>query len=180
MTNRQIVPGDPITAIAWNDLLRRLNALEQRGRSRTGKGGFVPAVATPFVYQSSDGDVLIGRQVYGLSDPPTVSSEDVPIAKPYTHRPSVLFRGGHTYAYTSDFERTDTLGGNVETQVLTPEYIAPDPVGPPITPGDWIYALRAPQSSGVFYDPLGGAALAPVEWIQVNVDGRAWAKKFGT
>lgn len=169
---RPRVPGDPILARDWDDIIRRVGEIEKRFGGAGASTQFEASVAVVmFSYLDTDGDVIIANSVDAQVDPAVIHVSSLYyIAKPERHRPSILTRGGHTYVYTTDFERTDTLGGNAETQVLTPDYVA----------GDFLYAMRVSNMTGVFYDPLGGAALAPVEWIQVNVDGRAWAQKFGT
>lgn len=156
-------PGDAVLAAEWNDLLRRVRALENTFLATGAVPGSVPAIAVPFRYKSSDGDVLVCRPYLEGTE----VTEDYYLAKPYTHRPSVTTRGSHTYAYTTDFERTDTVAAVVETQVLTPAWEV----------DDIVYGIRVAYYTGVTYDP--GTGTIPIEWLALN-DGRAWAVKFGT
>lgn len=167
---RPVARGDPIRAQAWNNLAQRLTVLEQRTLRLQGAFPVAPSLV-PYRYKSSDGDVVIARRVDFTTTPNGVeSTEDTYLAKPYTMRPSVLVRGGHTYVYTTDFERVDTLAGNPETQVLTPAYEV----------DDLVWAILTVQFTGVEYDPLPAQTnLAPVSWLMDNNDGRAWAQKFG-
>lgn len=154
------VRGQPLLAVDWNDIIRRLRILE--GIVGINQQGYGLGVLTTFQYVSSDGDVILARAINDDLTP----GETFALAKPYTHRPSVLTRGGHTYSYTTDFERIDTLAGNPETQILTPGYEV----------GDIVYAVRAKKYTGVDYDP--GAGLTRVRWQQINVDGHQWAQEY--
>ena len=65
-----------------------------------------------------------------------------------------------TYNYLSDTFRTATIGGVfgfVERQVIIPNYQV----------GDLIYAT----------EPEGGTGVTGITWQDLNVDGRAWARK---
>lgn len=169
-TARRHIPGDRLPSDEWNDLLARIARLEkQRGGAASGDA-VVGAAVVPFAYGASDGDVLVCLRLLPVfGGPDDVGTENYYIAKPYTHRPSVTSRGSHSYSYNNDFERVDTIGAVVETQVLTPAYQT----------GDIVYAMQCHFHSGVEYAPPAQAT-RPLTWIQVNVDGRAWAKKFGT
>ena len=157
-----VVRGQTLRAESWNDIIRRLRLLENI--LGAGQGAGVPGVVYTFTYVASDGDII---EATGLNYDLTAGATTY-IAKPYTHRPSVTVRGGHTYAYTTDFERTDTLAGNAETQVLSLGYEA----------GDLIFAVRLNRQNGLTYNP--GTGVLNVMWQQINVDGRSWAQKFGT
>lgn len=82
------------------------------------------------------------------------------IAKPWLLRRSLTAWNGMTFTYSSDQARTATLGASTESQVVVPAYVA----------GDVIYALG---------NVIGGNSVvtaSPVNWVDVNADGRAWAK----
>ena len=154
-----VAPGSPQRADDWNDVLGRVSAIEERntqGQANT----ILQALLTEFSYSSSDGDVLLCKAINADG---TLATADEPIAKPATQRPSITTRGPHVYTYISDFERDDDLAGNVERQVLVPAYEI----------GDLIYAMRVTCFQDVVYT-------SPVHWLSVEVDGRAWAQKFGT
>lgn len=162
------VPGDRLPHAEWNDLLRRIIALERNQLKALANRVDINAPLVPFLYGASDGDVLVCLKllpVFGGAD--SGGTENYYIAKPHTHRPSVTSRGSHTYSYSTDFQRIDTVGADAETQVLTPAYET----------GDVIYAVRCEPTTGVEYSPPSQAT-RPITWLQVNVDGRAWAQKF--
>jgi hypothetical protein len=84
------------------------------------------------------------------------------VAKPYLLRRSRATWYGITYTYTTDSERTATKGVDTETQVIVPAYVA----------DDVLYIVR----------PYGGTDTVddddqPIVWLDLNVDGRAWAKE---
>ena len=163
---RRKVPGQPgPPASEWNAIRARIEALEKKLGGAQQTLTAAAAAPVPFRYKSSDGDVIVARLYIDAVE----GTEDIYIAKPYTWRPSVTSRGGHTYTYTNDYERTDELASNIETQVLTPGFEV----------NDVVFAQLCPYYTDVTYDPLGGAALAPVEWL-LMAEARTWAVKFGT
>ena len=95
----------------------------------------------------------------------SISSEggEVKVALPYLLRRTPfdgLSRNSISYTYASAIQRT---AGGSETQLITPGYVA----------GDIIYGI-----SGV----SGGTGVSdegelPVDWLDLNLDGRAWAKE---
>ena len=90
------------------------------------------------------------------------ATDAVNVAKNYKLRRTpfdTLTIGGITYTYTSDTQRT-AVGATTETQVVVPAY----------TVGDIIYASRV-SGLDVTLSSL------PLEWVDVNADGRAWAKQ---
>jgi hypothetical protein len=91
----------------------------------------------------------------------------VNIAKPYKLRASNTSASieGVTVTYTSQgpqARKAQTLVDS-EIQIIIPRYLG----------GDIIYAVKVEGNSGV--TAPGGAAL---EYIDLNVDGRAWAREF--
>ena len=83
------------------------------------------------------------------------------VAKPYLLRRSLTSWNGITFTYSSNFERTATKGGDTEDQVMVPAYVA----------DDILYIVR-PYGGTDTVDPVG----QPIVWVDLNVDGRAWAK----
>ena len=86
---------------------------------------------------------------------------DLYVAKPYLLRRSLASWNGLTFTYTSNYEREATDGVDSEDQVIVPAYVV----------DDILYIVR----------PVGGtdtvdAADNPILWLDLNVDGRAWAK----
>jgi hypothetical protein len=91
----------------------------------------------------------------------------VNIAKPYKLRASNTSASieGVTVTYTSQgpqARKAQTLVDS-EIQIIIPRYLG----------GDIIYAVKVEGNSGVTVP--GGAA---IEYIDLNVDGRAWAREF--
>ena len=75
---------------------------------------------------------------------------------------------GVSYTYTSNTARDASSGSGSESQVIVPAYVA----------GDLVYALTGiVGDTSVHETTTQGASLPqPVEWLDLNVDGRAWAK----
>lgn len=86
----------------------------------------------------------------------------ISVAKPYLLRNSIASRGGITYTYSATDTREADDGATTEDQVVVPSYIA----------GDVIYSLSIVIGSTGVTDAEGVA----VSWLDLNVDGRAWAK----
>lgn len=105
---------------------------------------------------------------------------DIFVARPFGHRVS-NFDGQSiawssdgdaftaTYAYTSATKRTKTISGTAETQVLIPYFK---------TDFDLIYAItvKEPITIGVSNTRLTDPNDAPIKLLDLNVEGRAWAK----
>lgn len=81
------------------------------------------------------------------------------VAKPYQLRNSIESRDGVTYTYTNTQERDGDDGVTQETQVVTPSYVVDD-----------IIFVVGPVTGGT------GVADA-LKWLDLNLDGRAWAVK---
>jgi hypothetical protein len=96
-------------------------------------------------------------------DGATEGTTEIVVAKPYLLRRSITSWNGISYTYTSDSERTATKSPDSETQVIVPAYVA----------DDILYIVRVSQFGTDVDDPDGN----PVYWLDLNVDGRAWAKK---
>jgi hypothetical protein len=109
---------------------------------------------------------------------------DISIARPFEHRVS-NFNGQSvayssdgdvftaTYSYTSATKRTKTVSGVAETQVLVPYFK---------TDFHLIYAVNvsAPLTAGPSNTPITDTNDNPITLLDLNVDGRAWAKLEAT
>ena len=110
---------------------------------------------------SVDGDYVICT---------TPSGATVNVAKPYLLRRTPFDgttsgRDGITFTYSSDSQREADDGTDTETQVVVPSYVS----------GDTIYAIRYPV--GGTDVTTGGSPDESVTYLDINTDGRAWAKK---
>lgn len=110
------------------------------------------------------------RGDYYLCHRPTDSTV-VYIARPSKLRKSIGSEiiGGNTitYSYVSEVSRVATFSTFFESQIVVPWHLT----------GDHIYAAKPDGGTGVVTaapDIVGDA----VEWIDLNVDGRAWALAF--
>lgn len=112
----------------------------------------------------------------------TEGTVDIYVARPFGHRLS-NFNGQSiawssdgdsftaTYSYESATKRTKTINGIAETQVLVP-YFKSD--------FDLIYAITVKEPitirSGASYARLLDPDDRPIKLLDLNVEGRAWAK----
>ncbi|MDL5054141.1 hypothetical protein QQ056_11370 [Oscillatoria laete-virens NRMC-F 0139] len=92
------------------------------------------------------------------------SSIQEKVAKPFLLRASITTRNGINYTFTDPFTRNATQASNTETQVIVPSYVANH---------DEIFAVSI-SHTGVIDS---GRELTLMD---LNIDGRAWAKKDGT
>lgn len=88
-------------------------------------------------------------------------ADNINIAKSPLLR-NIAARNGITYTYTSPVLRTAAQGVTTETQVVSPAFVV----------GDVIFAQR-----GVVGDTGVTVAGAALQWIDQNLDGRAWAQR---
>jgi len=91
------------------------------------------------------------------------------VAMPYLLRRTPfdgLERDGITYTYIGSTSRDATDGSDTERQLITPSYVA----------GDIIYAARNITGKTDVRDIND----VVIEWLDINVDGRAWAKAPST
>lgn len=105
-------------------------------------------------------------------DGDTAGSETIYIAKPAKLRQSINAEliGGNliTYTYNSDTSRTATFSTFFENQIVIPWYLT----------GDQIFAIKPIGGTGVVTaapDTVGQT----IEWLDLNIDARAWALAFG-
>lgn len=109
-----------------------------------------------FVVKSVSGDFLVCRPLSGTSS----GSSDVYVARPYLLRRTIWSgqtRNGVTYTFTDDQTRSATTGGTAITEKVTPSYQA----------NDVIYGAAS---------PAGGIGSTGIMWLDINADGRSWAK----
>jgi len=172
-----------LTAIRSRDaniLVKCLNALGQMTVARGNTNGFIysdgnivltlknisdgesfggdSATVQVYRYKSQQGDYVVCRTWDGSTEGDT----DVAIAKPMKLRNSITSATidgvGVTYSYgASKVERTATIGAVTEDQVIVPRYLV----------NDLIFATSS----------TGGTGVSGQSKIDLNVDGRAWAKK---
>jgi len=146
--------GDPIPARALNQTNRAVERLV---------GGVAPPrqVESPsarprtarFQLQSISADHLVCKTYDGT----TVGDTNINVAKPPQLRESNTAHDGHTFdTFVGGVQRT---ADSTEVQVIVPNYVALDE----------IYAIR---------DLRGGTGVTDApEWLDLNVDARAWAKQ---
>lgn len=114
-----------------------------------------------FRVQSVHGDYIKCKGLTGA----VLDAEMTDIAKNFLCRRTPFdgqVRAGVSFSYTNDSRRTATQGAETETQVIVPSYVS----------GDEILAIGSvPGGTAVV---VGGTELL---WIDLNLDGRAWAKE---
>lgn len=74
-------------------------------------------------------------------------------------------RGSVHYSYLNSFTRMATTATESEQQVLVPRYLRDDEV----------WCLNVGDAA-----PYIRQAGSPIEWLDLNIDGREWAKVVGT
>jgi hypothetical protein len=114
----------------------------------------------------------------------TEGDDDVYIARPFEHRVSTFNNRSidyssdgdvftATYTYASATKRTKTVSGTAETQVLVPYFKADFHLIYAVAVSD---ALTVGASNTALTDPNDN----PITLLDLNVDGRAWAKLEST
>jgi len=154
--------GEPVSARK----LDKLSEAVRRGRPSPFTPLQVPghSVGSPIMQArlvSVEDDTLQVVTWDGTSE----GADEITVAKPFLLR-RTPFDGetwnGVNYTYTSATARTGDDGTNTEDQVVVPPYVA----------DDLIYIVRVLGGT----DTVDGAD-APVLWLDLNVDARAWAKQ---
>jgi len=172
-TPRRWKRGDPLTADHLNEASDAVAAIQQQIQApRVVETSIVPEAleVQRFVVVTEYGDYFSARKQGGSTSSDVSTEPTVFIAKPYLCRRTPFdgeTRNGISYAYSSDTERvaTDT-DSDTETQQIVPSYVA----------GDVIFAAQNFKGgTGVWTAPTNSD---PVEvlWLDLNLDGRAWAK----
>lgn len=169
------------------DYMREISIQTGRNISHTRTLNGTLLVAEP-VASSADGEVRqyllksIENDFYTCRtwNGTTEGTSDIFIARPFGHRytnfhgRSIAFSSDGDsftadYSYTSATKRTKTVAGVAEIQVLVP-YFKDD--------FDVIYAVRVKEAItvGAAFTPLTDPNDVPIRLLDLNVEGRAWAK----
>lgn len=149
--------NEPVDAV--RRLISGVPAVQQRA---------APAAATvPEVRQFKIGEILPDYLVCLPWDGTTLGAAVTYVARPPTLRASAASRNGVTFsAVNADgTQRSATDGVDTETQVIIPSYLV----------GDVIYAVRNVRG-GLGVSRTAGDVAKPLTWLDMNVDGRQWAK----
>lgn len=134
--------------------LNRLIGTQPIGQPRRGPGmQGLAGRAARFSLVSVDQDHLVCNLVGDIGDPPTAYH----VAKAPLLRRSVTSHAGVSYSYSSNTARTATSGSDSEDQEVIPAWAA----------GDEIVAVAIPGGTGVSAAP---------DWLDLNLDARAWAE----
>lgn len=146
-----------IPAQEYNDLDTRIKRLE--GELFGGaQAGTVPANAVAFKIATIQGDYLTCNRFQRGSVQMTTN---VFVAKPYLLRQSLTAWNGLTFTYTDSQNKTASDGSNPdEDWTVIPEYVS----------GDIIYCARVGNGTGLLAGSVG------IRWVDLNVEGRAWAQ----
>lgn len=145
-----------------------------RPKSKGGGGkSSDPPTVKQFSFVRMGNDIIVCRP---LSDTGVVTATDTAIAKPFRLRRTPFDNvgiGGLTYVYINGNQRKVTAFDRVERQNITPAYMA----------GDIIFAVNEVEGfgdDGHPYQVQGETAIddGRVEWLDLNLDGRAWSSKF--
>lgn len=132
------------------------------GRGGVAAGGGGPGLRLyRYVNHALDGDALECVEYFDGE----TSGATVMVAKPRLLRRTPFdlnTYGGVAYTYSTDAQRTAVQGANTEVQRVTMDYTA----------GDWLWVASV-QHTGVVHDDEDET---PVRLLDVNVDGRAWAR----
>lgn len=173
------VRGQPIKA---KNLASQSDAINAEGRVFRGPRQIaVSSTEQNLVQAFVIKEVSLNYLVCRTWDGPTsgIGDDDVLIAKPRLLLGDNPSFGTAVYSgYTDDgLERTSVIVGETnETQVVVPTYQTDTDLTGTVY-GSIIYAIRNPGGGsgvlGVFPDDPD----APLEWLDLNIDGRAWAKK---
>jgi hypothetical protein len=160
---RAVRPGEPIRAPAWNHLVDSMNRLSNgisavptQVRTNFDNEADILFIRR-FTIESVNGDYLTCKEI-GITDKPSI-----PIARPPLLRRSLESHDGVSYTYSNDQTRVATLGGDSETQVMTPSYVA----------DDIIFAISKIDDGTGAFDLSGNS----ITWQDLNVDARQWAKE---
>ena len=136
------------------------NASVTDSGSGTATVSFVSGGVAQYRIKSVQGDYCTCRTWDGTTE----GSTDVYVAKPYKLRNSITSATidgvSVSYSYTSTVARTATISSTDEDQVIVPRYLS----------NDLIYAVTS-NYTGV------SVSGTPLTLIDINADGRAWAKE---
>lgn len=162
---------EPTTFRPANEIVNAFNAVKQTpGPTRQVLPGGTASMLTACQFQltAMAGDYFEAK-VY---DGTTQTGSAIKIAKPFQLRRTpfdgeTITELGISYVYNSDTTRTATLDEEDEEQLVIPKYLVGFSV---------IFAIKPiVGGTGVTWDNMGQDV--PVEWLDLNVDARAWARE---
>lgn len=178
------VPGGPDLDVVWKrsveERLRALRVVESAGMAvqRTGRGivltptavsvgkGSPPSIpVSMFRVKEVSREFIICKTWDGEED----GEDDVLIAKPFKLRNSNtsadigLTRITYVYNETNPQQRTASTNVDSEIQIVIPRFLLNDVIYATVCKGN---------NSGVKNVDV------PIKWLDINADGRAWARKF--
>jgi len=160
--------GDKLSAKRLNETVDRFTAISEGAAGPADASGVAqgPGAIQHFEIKEVKGDYVL---CYAVTSAGTGTTE-IPVAKPYLLRQALTSRNGITYTYQTAFEgstaiveRVATKSPDTETQRVVPQYVA----------GDRIFASKL-INGGTGVKDVGNK---PARFIDLNLDGRAWAKK---
>lgn len=117
------------------------------------------------IFISMDDDFIVCTTPAGYAAGEPYDPE-INVAKPYLIRRTPFdagSRGGISYTYTSDTERTADDGVEEITEVVTPQFVV----------GDEIIVSKVSGGTGV---EIPGDPATPVTLLDINNDARTWAE----
>lgn len=164
------VAGEPVSATKLNVVTDTLSAFVTGVRPprqlNTGRAETLAVTANSarqYSLVADAGDWLLVREITGSR----IFGPVVFLAKPYLLRITPFdgqTRAGISYVYEEVYQRVATRGLVSETQVVVPQFVE----------GDLIYGVNFVANG----TNLIAANSLHVTGLDLNVDGRAWARKF--
>lgn len=156
--------GDPVLHGRFNDIVKRVNSVTGGVNGPRQKTLDLPqhAIFQRFRISSIEADYLVCNPINTEDD--SVTDAIVYVAKPPLLQ-NIESWNGITYTYADAQTRTATEGSDTEDQVVVPAYVEGD---------DIIAISNIICGTGVTRED-GGDELQ-IEWMDINFDGRAWAK----
>ena len=157
---RSVAPGDPVSASNTNATRVALDAVREArnflftNRPRPWSESMVHQIT------AINGDYLECVRVWARN-PEILGTKTVFVARPARLRRSETARGGVTYTYADDQNRTADNGSETEQQRVTTDYLVGDRIEVRVIRGK-IGITEVDNQRG-----------SPVD---ANVDGRVWAK----
>lgn len=163
---KRVSPGSELSASAYNlivdNVIRNKTGIDQPKQSKFFRINSTLPEIRQFKVVSEHGDYLKANPYDGAESNTDV---EILIAKPYLLRQSLASRNSLTFTYSSN-TRTADDGSETEDQVVVPSYVV----------GDVIYAMRNVQGGTSVNISINGID-KKVVWLDLNIDGRAWAKE---
>ncbi|MGH9892755.1 MAG: hypothetical protein ACREA0_12350 [bacterium] len=160
--------GDKLSAKRLNETVDRITEISEGAATPADARGVAqgPGAIQHFEIKEVKGDYVL---CFAITSAGTGTSQ-IPVAKPYLLRQALTSRNGITYTYQTAFEgsvaiveRVATKSPDTETQRVVPQYVK----------GDRIFASKL-INGGTGVKDIDNK---PVRFIDLNLDGRAWAKK---